>query len=481
MLALRHYRRVQPRRPRTGVTLIELLVVIGVMLLLLVTVAPNLAPTPDQKGREAAATVISMINRAQKRAVDQEADAGLWLEPVVTSTAVIIQRVQSKSVAQLDGDNVAMATLDMFACEPQESYNGDDPEAARAFLYPVNEAGSIFVPGFRADERLVLFELDSCAFIRDLCSQSSRIKIGTGSSYSFRLLTAAEQQTLTTRYFPKPYRECNLAPGGGWLPDDHPRWENPSPPPGQTSHFYPGFGLDGTLPGGSGGPAPLLVVGWIRSDNGLSPISSGPPWWDFSPGPNATFPVSQGEVFAIQRPNTRTATPPLSIPVGYAIDVGWSTYGTVLLHNSVDGNRPGNQAASGEGSAMQLIDNFLANQPVQVMFDSSGALKHLVVRRFVAGFGVGNGAVIDSTLALNADLLLLVGRADRVGRPYVAAPTEAEPGANWQYPDSRWIKISRTTGKTLIADPCLRIDNVGVNNVYDSQSYARGDIAAVRN
>ena len=110
------------------------------------------------------------------------------------------------------------------------------------------------------------------------------------------------------------------------------------------------------------------------------------------------------------------------------------------------------------------------------MFDSNGALKHLVVRKFVAGFGVGNGAILDDTLALNADLFLLVGRADRVGRPYVAVPTEANPGANWQYPDSRWIKISYTTGKTLIADPYLRVDNV-----YDSQSYARSDIAAVRN
>jgi hypothetical protein len=58
----------------------------------------------------------------------------------------------------------------------------------------------------------------------------------------------------------------------------------------------------------------------------------------------------------------------------------------------------------------------------------------------------------------------------------VASPSEANPGANWQYPDSRWIKISYTTGKTLIAD-----SYIGVDNVYDSQAYARGDIAALRN
>jgi len=466
MLAILHHSRFQRRRPKTGVTLIELLVVIGVMLLLLVTVAPNLAPTPEQKGREAAATVISMINRAQKRAVDQQADAGLSLEPLLTSGS--IQRVQSKWTVQLDGVNVAMATLDMFACEPQEPYNGDDPEAAKAFFYPVNDAGSIFVSGFRADERLVLFEARSCTFIRDLCSQSSRIKIGS-NSYSFRLLTEAEQKTLQrqTMYFPKPYRECNLAPGGGQLSSSHKEYKDPRV---AGSGYYDGVGAAVN--------APDLVVGWMRSDNGLSSIFSGQPWWDFVPGPSATFPASSSDAdfFAIQRPNTRTATPPLTIPVGYAIDVAWSSYGTVLLHNSVDVIRLGNKAASGAGSTMQLIDNFLANQPVQVMFDSNGALKHLVVRKFVAGFGVGNEAILDDTLELNADLFLLVGRADRVGRPYVAVPTEANPGANWQYPDSRWIKISYTTGKTLIADPYLRVDNV-----YDSQSYARSDIAAVRN
>jgi type II secretory pathway pseudopilin PulG len=462
MLALLHHSRFQRRRPKTGVTLIELLVVIGVMLLLLVTVAPNLAPTPDQKGREAAATVISMINRAQKRAVDQQADAGLWLEPLLTSGS--IQRVQSKWAVQLDGANVAMATLDMFACEPQEPYNGDDPEAAKAFLYPVNAPGSTFVNGFREDEVVVLFEEASCGFIRDLCSQSSRIKI-SGNSYLFRLLTGTEQSRLPRSYFPRPYRGCNDAPGGGQLEPG----QNEYIAPGDPS-YYSGFAPDDF------GADKRLVVGWIRFENNQTRITSGDPWWAFNPGVGATFPVSQGEVFAIQRPNTRTATPPLTIPVGYAIDVAWSSYGTVLLHSSVDVNRLGNQAASGAGSTMQLIDNFLANQPVQVMFDSNGALKHLVVRKFVAGFGVGNGAILDDTLALNADLFLLVGRADRVGRPYVAVPTEANPGANWQYPDSRWIKISYTTGKTLIADPYLRVDNV-----YDSQSYARSDIAAVRN
>jgi type II secretory pathway pseudopilin PulG len=450
--------------PRPAMTLVELLVVIGVLMLLLVTVAPVLAPTPEQKGREATATVISMINRAQKSAVDQKNVAGLWLEPLVTSTSGSMRIVPPKAYVQFDGAPLAMASLDMFACEPQDPYNGDDPETAKAFVYPVNGNGYNFVPGFRADECLVLFEQPSCGSIRELCSQSSRITIDPGSgagTYWFRVLSEAEQRGLSTRYFPKPYRECNLGPGENSLATSDPHYrasENPL--------YYGGYG--------SGLGAPPLIVGWIRSDDvSQRPDSgsNGPFSPDYDPT-NPVFPASSASAkpFVIERPNTRTATPPLSIPAGYAVDVAWSSYGTCLLHNSIDTNRLGN------GTRMQLLDNFLTNQPVQVMFDANGALRHLVVRRFVTGFGVGPGSVIDATLELPVDLFLLVGRADRVGNPYVQAPTEANPGANWQYPDSRWIKISYGTGKTLIADPYL-----GVNNVYDSQAYARGEIAAVRN
>jgi len=445
-------------------TLVELMVVIGILMLLMVTVAPILAPSSEQKGREAAATVIAMINRAQKRAIDREADAGIWLEPLLTSGSVrVINSVQTKAFVQFDGDTVAMAAIDMFACEPQDPYNGDDPLTARAFVYPVNGGGVTFVNGFRTDECLVFFEARSCAFAREICGQSSRITIDPGSggkSYQFRLLSQAEQDQLDQNnraYFPKPYRECNLGLSAG-----DPRYEG--------SRFYPGYSLL------SSGTAPDLFVGWIRSDDGSDPVTSADPWSpNFDPG-SPTFPTSSNVArpFAIQRPNTRTATPPLSLPAGYAIDVAWSSYGTVLLHNSIDDSVDRNRV--GNGSQMRLIDNFLANQPVQVMFDSNGALKHVVVRKFITGFGVGSGASVDDETLPNADLFLLVGRADRVGRPFVKDPTDANPGANWQYPDSRWIKISAVTGKTLIADPYLN-----VNNVYDSQAYARSDIAALRN
>ena len=458
---------------RTGMTLVELLVVIAVLLLLLVTVTPILAPNPDQKGREAAATVVSLINRAKSRASDlsdngSERGAGLWIEPLVTSGSV--RYVAPYAFVQLDGANLSMASLDLFACEPQDKYTGDDSDAARVFVYSPNADGSTFVPGFRSDEWLALFEENSCPFIRNFCSASSEITIpsGSGQTYYFRLLTAAEQSGLSANYFPKPYRPCNLAPGGGDLPNTSlSHWQNPTPPEDEPSNYYQGFG--DTLKPAS---APRIIVGLLRLPAGATvPSSANGPWAPSFDPKLLSFPISgEGTSFQITRPNTRTATPPLSVPAGYAVDVAWSSYGTLLLHNLVDIDRAGN------GSKMQLIDNFLSNQPVQVMFNGDGVLTHLVIRKFLTGFGVGSGAAVEAKLALNSDLFLLVGRADRVGRPYLVNPTEANPGANWQYPDSRWIKISCSTGKTLIADPYLAVDNV-----YDSQRYARSDITALRN
>lgn len=450
---------LEHRAVRCGMTLVELLVVIGILLLLMVTVAPVLTPTPAQQGREAAGTVISMINRAQKRAIDQNADAGLWLEPLTTSTSgtLIKQNVPVKTAfIQVDGIPLAMACLDMFACEPQNAYNGDDPDTARVFLYPVNSSAYNFVPGFPDNTRLALFEQQSCGLIRIACAQSSVITVDQ-YPYYFRLLSTSEQNSLSPAYFPKPYRPCNLGPPpGGQLPASDRQFQDPNDP---KSYYY-------AVPRSASAE---LVAAMVWSEDGNTPATSNEP---FSPAYDHNHPVlpvsGHGVPFAISRPNARTATPPLTIPAGYAVDVAWSSYGTTLLHNLADASRLGN------GSQMQLIDNFLANQPVQVMFDLNGGLKHLVFRKFVAGFG--SGAVIDATLKLNTDLYLLIGRAERAGLPYVANPTEANPGANWQYPDSRWIRIDQGTGKTLIADPYL-----GAVNVFDSQAYARGDVAALRN
>ena len=448
------------RRP--GMTLVELLVVIGVLMLLLVTVIPNLSPTADQKGREAAATVVSMINRAKLRAeANGDTGAGVWLEPLIL-TGSYGGPVNNNVWWQLDGQITRMATLDMFACEPQNAYNGDNPDQARVLIYPINEPGYTFNASVPPTDYLALFELQDCTFIREFCGLASRI-YASGDSYYFRLLTPGEQNALPASFLqnclPRPYRLCNA----GRSPGD-PHYEDPAPVPPQTSNYYAGAPLN---------IAPPLVLGWVRTLPNAPQMASvtktARVWYAYDMLQPTSFPVSStGTPFAIQRPNVRSPTPPLTVPAGYAIDVSWSSIGTQLFHNAAD-------VRVGQGG-MTLLANFLANQPVQFMFDRTGALKRVVYKSFFWGFGGGQGTVVEQTIDVPADIFLLVGRADRVGLPYVATPTESNPGANWQYPDSRWVKISHLTGKTMIADPVLE-----VTNVYDSQGYARADISAVRN
>ena len=449
------------RAGRPGMTLVELLVVIGILLLLLVTVVPILAPTPDQKGREAAATVLSMINRAKLRAeANGDTGSGIWLEPLTTAGSEA-GSVNGGYWWQLDGQVVRMATLDMFACEPQNSYNGDDPDQAEVLIYPINEPNRTFA-NVPSTDSLALFESTPCQFIRELCSSSTRISVEGGESYYFRLLSPTEQSAITRPHYPRPYRDCNepglgpqLVPGDGY-------YQDPSPPPGNTSKYY-SYPVAG---------APELRVAWVRTLPNANPMSveTRQRLVQFEYDPTTPrFPVeAEGEKFAIQRPNVRSPTPPLSVPEGYAIDVSWSSHGVQLFHNAAE-------VRAGQGG-MTLIPNFFANQPVQLMFDQAGSLTKVLYKGFLAGFGGGQGALVEQSIDVPADVFLLVGRADRAGLPFVANPTDENPGANWQYPDSRWVKISHSTGKTLIADPVL-----GVTNVYESQGYARRDLAAVRN
>lgn len=464
--------RFRPRRAgRPGMSLVELLVVIGVLLLLLVTVIPILSPTADQKGREAAATVLSMINRAKLRAENNgDTGAGLWLEPL-TTTGSLAGPMNDNVWWQLDGQVARMATLDMFACEPQNAYNGDNPDEASVLIYPINETppGRQFVSNVPPNDYLALFQLQDCVFIREFCGTASRITVDTNDSYFFRLLSRPEQDALQANpsFFPRPYREC-LDPGLG----SPPVAGDPYYVDSLSENFYSGKG-NGFSPNPTNATAPQLVVGWVRP---IAAVMGGVAKqerisWLFNPN-TPVFPVSKfagfAKPFAIHRPNVRSPTPPLSVPEGYAIDVSWSSIGSQLFHNSVD-------VRLGQGT-MTLLPDFLANQPVQFIFQSDGSLKKVVYKAFLSGFGGGQGAAVEKSIDLPADIFLLVGRADRVGLPYVANPTESTPGANWQYPDSRWVKISHQTGKTLIADPVL-----DVNNVYDSQGYARADVAAVRN
>ena len=167
--------------------------------------------------------------------------------------------------------------------------------------------------------------------------------------------------------------------------------------------------------------------------------------------------------FSILTSPTRSSTAPLSLPNGYVVDIAWSSYGTILF-------REPNQLQDQSGIFFVGIYNFLPNQPVLIMFNSIGEIQE-VRYRYSDAAGEHNGR-----LQRNADVFLLIGRADRAGNPYAENPSENNPGANWQYPDSRWIKISQTNGTALISDIKL-----GVNNLYQSQDFVRRSLGASRN
>jgi prepilin-type N-terminal cleavage/methylation domain-containing protein len=497
--------KARPALSHAGMTLIELLVVIVIMSLLLVTVIPTLSPNDDQKGREAASTVAGMVSRVLGRAqTNGDRGAGLWIEPAIKAGTI---QTLSGSTYIIDdtGQPLAMAGMDLFTSEPQNDYCGDDPEQAIVHVNrnarPRPLPGDSYFPGSyppidaslttinSATDAVLTFSVTTSPFVREICGRSTRIRIprDSGSEYYLRLFTQSEQGSqLASKptMFPRPYRPCNegISPGQSDYQDPG---RAPGPNNEQTNRFYKNA-EDGDRINFS---SDSFVSGLIRiiPGNASLPTEHLP----FDPGcravPNANprsptnYPGIQpaGESFAIIRPNTRSATPPLSVPAGFAIDLAWSTYGTTLLRNSL------HQSLDDGTTGMGMIRDLLANEPIQIMFDKDGRLTGIHFRKYLLGFGVGSGSIVDETLTLATDLYLLVGRADRVGLPYKSNPTEENPGANWQYPDSRWVKVSKSTGRTLIADPMLyrRQGNamVPVTTVFQSQAFARDDVPASRN
>ena len=171
--------------------------------------------------------------------------------------------------------------------------------------------------------------------------------------------------------------------------------------------------------------------------------------------------------FRIDNSPTRSSTAPLSLPNGYVVDIAWSSYGNMLFINS--GN-----LLPGTPNTFTGIDYFLPSEPVVIMFNSVGNIQEL---RYRIDF---MGQKHDYRIHRNADVFLLIGRADRAGNAFVQNPTENNPGANWQYPDSRWIKISRSGGAALISDTVSSVNN-NVTDVLASQQFVRRSLGASRN
>lgn len=149
-----------------------------------------------------------------------------------------------------------------------------------------------------------------------------------------------------------------------------------------------------------------------------------------------------------------------SLGNGMAIDLAWSGVGT---------ERFGPAPLAGDDGYPPLA-GYNAGQALAVMFDSAGAVTEVVFLNTTL-----SGAAAEASLPVRGPILLLVGRIDRCGLPYAPAPTEANPGANWQYADSMWIAIDPKTGLARSVPPALHLQNLPVTNARDSQSFVRSD------
>jgi prepilin-type N-terminal cleavage/methylation domain-containing protein len=162
-------------------------------------------------------------------------------------------------------------------------------------------------------------------------------------------------------------------------------------------------------------------------------------------------PAPAAHRFAVYRMPTR-AGQPLTLPAGMAIDVAWSGIAT---------SRFGTAALAGDGSTTAtsadnwIIDTDYGNASaignpatIVAMYDASGAFAEMCY--------IANATTASTTRGTpQGPLYLLVGRVDRCGLPYNPALTDDNPGANWQYRDSRWIAVDPRTGIVKVAEPLV--------------------------
>jgi prepilin-type N-terminal cleavage/methylation domain-containing protein len=172
---------------------------------------------------------------------------------------------------------------------------------------------------------------------------------------------------------------------------------------------------------------------------------------------------TDGKPFSISMPPSQALPAPLKMPGEYVIDTSWCTFGGFIF-------RPSSatvSAGQGRFAGLPFYDPY---SPLLLLFNSEGK----VARFHYTKWDPTTRYPLASSFGMSSAVYLLVGKVDRTGLPYRPSPTDREPGANWQYPDSRWIKIG-TGGEVLIADP---VPNA--IDVFSSQGYARRGISATR-
>lgn len=477
-------RQLNGRRHTAAFTLVELLVVVAILLLITVTAIPLLAPSDVQKVRDAASTVNGMINRVKAAAAAHDTrGAGLWLQP-------------------LDDSEAPGAVLDMYTSLSLDPYAGDDPETAGVYVYdpaisnaiedrrPLQFAGDPadgyalvrFEPSGPVSIRILIFPADSCASIWDLCQASSRATIGSGDKCLFKLLPR-KISAVHPNHLPQPYRRWD-APcrfevfndGGSPFLDGNgnPIGEQVAAPrhPVLSDDYRYNFGWDTGTESWEYPTVPWTdecFIGVLLAA-GANVTSASTPYYGYRSlhGTPANSPEKVS--FKIDRPNTRAPTPPLTLPAGYAIDITWSGWGNILFRPDF-GLNSGTEVVAG----FDYLEDMVVGGPVQLMFSKDGIPYEFI---YLKNEQIYQGAErVEAYLENLGDVFLLVGRADRCGMAFDPASriNPAVLGANWQYSDSRWIRISRTTGQVTISEPYPN-----ATTLNESLIYAKAGIPAGR-
>ena len=173
--------------------------------------------------------------------------------------------------------------------------------------------------------------------------------------------------------------------------------------------------------------------------------------------------------FAIYRLPTRTGQP-LTLAQGMALDMAWSGVATQRFGALVLGGDGTTTPTTGDDwtfdPAYQIASVVGSPATVVAMYDAAGALAELCY--------IANAAAASTTRFFpQGPIYLLVGRVDRCGLPYNSAPTDGNPGANWQYRDSRWIAIDPRTGIVKVAEPLV---GATVMTARESQALIRAGL-----
>ena len=310
-------------------------------------------------------------------------------------------------------------SADLFVAQPGDPYTGEDlASQSHVFLNPISNSNLV------SQQAVAVFSLQTCPNIESYCDLYSQIYI-EGRLYYLTL---------------------------------------PAPAPFYQPSFLPPPYDNGTQ---STATIKIGLITTILPDTDAIPTSS-PAYNALDTSPSMPALDSGHPTFRIDTSPTRSSTAPLSLPNGYVVDIAWSSYGNMLFINS--GN-----LLNGTPITFTGINFFLPSEPVVIMFNSIGNIQELRYRILDS-----MGQKHDCRIYRNADVFLLIGRADRAGNPFVQNPTENNPGANWQYPDSRWIKISRSGGAALISDTVPSVNN-NVTDVLASQQFVRRSLGASRN